>query len=284
MEKYRRVAVLVTPIALVLISLFLLPLSSMVVYSIRAGTFFEESRRLLTLDNYRELFANLPFIRLFWVTVLMAFSVAIFSVLLAYPIAYFLAFRSGSLRVVFLTLLIVPAWTSYLLRIVAWKSLLGSEGLINTIIHALGFANGLPMLLYSRQAVIVTLIYVWIPFAMLPIFLVLDRMDHSLLEAAADLGSHPWETFLRVTLPLSMPGILASLLYVFIPTLGDYVTPMFVGGASGGTFFGNLIQTQFSGSMNWPMGSAMSVFLVATILLLILLVSRLIRIQDLIKF
>ncbi len=281
MEKYRRVAVLVTPLALVLVLLFLLPIGSMAIYSIRAGTFFEESRRLLTLENYRVFFSTLPFIRVFGLTVVMAFSVAILAVIFSYPVAYFLVFRSGSLKVTLLTLMIVPAWTSYLFRIVAWKSLLGSQGLINSIIHTLGFQFTLPMFLYSPQAVVITLVYVWIPFAALPIFLVLDRMDRNLLEASADLGSPPWETFVRVTLPLSIPGVIGSWLYVFIPTLGDYVTPMFVGGASGGTFFGNLIQSQFTQGMNWPMGSTMSVFLVMTILFLLLIFSRLIRIQDL---
>jgi spermidine/putrescine transport system permease protein len=281
MEKYRRVAVLVTPLALVMLLLFILPISTTAIYSIRAGTFFQESRRLLTLENYKSFFSTLPFIRVFGLTVLMAFSVAIFAVIFSYPVAYFLVFQSGPLKATFLTLMIVPAWTSYLFRIVALKSLLGSQGLINSIIHLLGFHFTIPMFLYSPQAVVVTLVYVWIPFASLPIFLVLDRIDRNLLEASADLGSPPWETFMRVTLPLSIPGVIASLLYVFIPTLGDYVTPMFVGGASGGTFFGNLIQDQFTVGMNWPMGSTMSVFLVMTILLLLLIFSRLIRISEL---
>jgi spermidine/putrescine transport system permease protein len=284
MENKQRVAVLATPLALLLVLLFLLPLSSMVIYSIRGGTFFEKERFILTLNNYRALFSNPSFINLFLRTVLMSLSVGILAVLFSYPIAYFLAFRSGAHRVTLLTLMIVPAWTSYLLRIVALKFLLGSNGLINSILISLGLINeGLPILLYSTKAVVITLVYVWIPFASLPIFLVLDRIDRGLLEASADLGCPPWQTFLRVTLPLSIPGVIASLLYVFIPTLGDYVTPMLMGGVQGSMYYGNLIQMQFGEAMEWPMGSTFSVFLVITIVLLLFVFSRLIRIQNFFK-
>jgi spermidine/putrescine transport system permease protein len=284
MENKRRVAVLATPLALLLLLLFLIPLSTMAIYSIRGGTFFEEERFILTLKNYQVFFSNPSFLNLFWRTVVMALSVGGFAVLFAYPIAYFLAFRSGSNRVTLLTLMIVPAWTSYLLRIVAIKFLLGSNGLINSLLLSAGLIEeGLPIFLYSSKAVVITLVYVWIPFASLPIFLVLDRIDHCLLEASADLGCPPWETFIRVTLPLSIPGIIASLLYVFIPTLGDYVTPMLMGGVQSSTYFGNLIQMQFGAAMDWPMGSAFSVFLVVTILLLLVIFSRLINIQNFFK-
>jgi spermidine/putrescine transport system permease protein len=284
MENKRRIAVLGTPLALLLLLFFLVPLVSMAVYSIRGGTFFEAERFNLTLSNYQILFSTPSFLNLFLRTVWMALLVAACAVLFAYPIAYFLAFRSGSFRVTLLTLMIVPAWTSYLLRIVALKFLLGSNGLINSILISLGLIkDGLPIFLYSSEAVIITLIYVWIPFASLPIYLVLDRIDRGLLEASADLGSPPWKTFLRVTLPLSIPGVIASVLYVFIPTLGDYVTPMLMGGVRGSMYYGNLIQMQFGAGMNWPLGSTLSIFLVFTILLLLLISGRLIRVQDLFK-
>lgn len=251
-------------------------------YSFRTGSIFIKDEISYSFDNYIALFTNVSFMRVFGKSILMALSVSFFSVLLAYPVAYFLAFRAGQRQVALMTLIIIPAWTSYLLRVVAWKVVLGSDGLINSLFMSLNIIEEtLPIFLYSPKAVVITLVYVWIPFAALPIFVALDRIDRSLLEAAADLGCAQWQAFLRVTFPLSLPGVIASLLYVFIPTLGEYVTPMMVGGASGGTFFGNLIQDQFSRGLNWQMGSAMSIVLILNLLLMLLIFSRFIRSLDL---
>jgi spermidine/putrescine transport system permease protein len=156
-------------------------------------------------------------------------------------------------------LLILPAMTSYLLRVMAWKIILGPEGALSSLLQWIGFGEStLPGLLYNRQAVIVTLVYVWIPFVALPVYASLSRIDTSLLEAAGDLGCPGWEAFLRVTLPLSTPGVIVGFFFVFIPTLGEWVTPVLVGG-TGGIMYGNIIQDEFVNAFNWPAGSVMSI-------------------------
>ena len=162
----------------------------------------------------------------------MALVVAVVATALAYPIAYFLAFRAGRRAALYLILLLVPFWTSYLLRVMAWKLMLGNDGRhqLRRCRHRASSTSRSKALLYSRNTVIVTLVYVWIPFATLPILAVLGRIDVRLHDAAADLYASPFQQFRRVTLPLSMPGIAAAFLMVFIPTIGEYVTPLLVGG------------------------------------------------------
>ena len=167
-----------------------------------------------------------------------------------------------------------PAWVSYLLRVFSWKLMLGTGGALNQILLALGLLREpAPWLLYSMSAVVAVLVYVWIPFAALPIFAALERIDRSLLEAAADLGAPPWQAFRRVTLPLSLPGVSAAFCLVFIPTLGEYVTPLLVGGPRG-QLFGNLVQSQFQKAMNWPLGSAMSFLMLLVAVPVMLLLAR----------
>lgn len=279
MKTQLRVAVLMIPPALALLVLFVLPMLVMVVFSFRAGTFGAE-RDIFTLDHYRAFFANTPYQNLLWRSTLIALETSVYSVVLSYPVAYYLAFQAGTRRLSLLTLILVPAWTSYLLRILAWKLMLSSGGLINTLLLALGVIDeARPILLYNRAAVIVTLVYSWIPFVALPIFAALGRIDKHLLEAAADLGSPPWKTFLRVTLPLSAPGVLTGFFFVFIPTLGEWVTPLLVGGAQG-TMYGNAIQDQFVRALNWPVGSLMSFVMLVFVLLLTLILSRTVKLSE----
>ncbi|HEX6387156.1 MAG TPA: ABC transporter permease [Anaerolineae bacterium] len=273
MESRRRTALLAGPPALYLLLLFLLPLAIMAVFSFRAGT-IGEARHVFTLENYRDFLERASFHRLLWTSALIALTIAVTSVILAYPLAYYLVFRAGAKRLTLLTLLIIPTWTSYLLRVFAWRLILGSTGLLNTFLLWLGLIEeAAPILLYSRSAVVITLIYVWVPFVALPIFAALERVDIALLEAAADLGSRPWQTFLRITLPLSLPGVVAGFFFALIPTLGEYVTPLLVGGGQG-AMYGNLIQDQFVRALNWPMGSVMSLAMLLLVLPLIILFAR----------
>jgi spermidine/putrescine transport system permease protein len=273
MEARRRVAVLAGIPTVYLILLFILPLAIMAVFSFRAGI-SGEAYSTFTLENYQEFFDNPGFLRLLRTSAVMSFNISIVSVLLAYPLAYYLVFRAGKRRVLLLTLLIIPTWTSYLLRIFAWRLILGSSGLLNSFLLWTGLIDSSsPILLYSRSAVIVTLIYVWVPFVALPIFAALERIDPNLLEASADLGSPPWETFLRITLPLSIPGVIAGFFFVLIPTLGEYVTPLLVGGGQG-AMYGNLIQDQFLRALNWPMGSVMSLAMLVAVIPLVILFAR----------
>ncbi|MBI3244396.1 MAG: ABC transporter permease [Chloroflexi bacterium] len=280
MKSHGRIAALMSPPALSLALFFLLPMAIIALFSFRAGTFSPE-RDVFTLEHYQDYVGNTSFHRLLLQSAIVAFATSILSIIFAYPIAYFLAFRAGPARLTLLTILIVPAWTSYLLRILAWKLILGSNGLLNSLLLSTGLiTEAAPVLLYSRTAVIVTLVYVWVPFVALPIFSALQRIDRHLFEAAADLGCPAWETFLRVTLPLSLPGVAAGFFFVFIPTLGEWVTPSLVGGVQG-VMFGNLIQDQFVRALNWPLGSLMSLVMLALMLIQLALFSRFIRLSDL---
>jgi spermidine/putrescine transport system permease protein len=273
MEHPRRLFALIGPPSVYLTLFFLLPLGIMAVFSFRAGT-IGEARNVFTLEHYRQFIANAAYHRLLWRSSLMAFGIASISTLLAYPLAYFLAFQAGERKLTLMTLIIIPTWTSYLLRVFAWKLILGTNGLLNTLLLSLGIIDqASPILLYSRTAVMVTLVYVWVPFVALPIFAALERIDRSLLEAAADLGCKPWEAFLRVTLPLSAPGVIAGFFFCLIPTLGEYVTPLLVGGGQG-AMYGNLIQDQFVRALNWSMGSVMSLAMLLAVIVLLVIFSR----------
>ncbi len=280
MEHRSRIFSLVSPPALFMFILFVLPIGFMAVYSFRAGTFGEASKSF-TLDHYREFIANIPYQRLLWRSLVISFWVSLYTVVLSYPIAYYLVFSAGKQKLTLLTIIIVPAWVSYLLRVLAWKVILGSTGILASFLTWIGLdVSGAPILLYSPEAVIITLVYVWIPFVALPIFAALERIDLSLLEAAYDLGCNKIQAFLRVTLPLSLPGVLAGFLFVFIPTVGEYVTPALVGGPNG-IMFGNLIQDQFQRGIDWPSGSLMSLAMLVVVLAPLVLFGRFIKLSDL---
>lgn len=282
MENRKRILILMGPPALFLLFLFVLPLGIMASYTFRSGAFGAE-RQVLALDAYREFLGNSSYHRLLWRSTLIAFVVSVFSVVLAYPLAYYVSFRAGQRKVLMLTLLIIPAWTSFLLRILAWRLILGSNGMLNSLLLSSGLIKETsPILLYSQTAVIVVLTYVWIPFVALPIFASLERISKSLLEAASDLGCTRRETFFRVTLPLSMPGVLAGFFFAFIPTVGEYVTPLLVGGTRG-IMYGNLVQDQFVRALNWPLGSVMSLAMLVVVLALIAIFLRLVRVSDLLE-
>ncbi len=273
MSTRRRILVLMVAPAVMLLAFFVIPMLAMASFSFRAGS-FGAARNQFSLDAYRDFLASRPYQDLLVRSTVIALETSIICVVLAYPVAYFLSFRAGRRRAAYLTMLMVPAWTSFLLRVLAWKLVLGSEGLLSSFLVSVGLmAEPRPILLYSRAAVVVTLVYSWIPFVALPIFSALERMDRHLLEAASDLGCPPWQAFLRVTLPLSMPGVVSGFLFAFIPTLGEWVTPALVGGVEG-TMYGNIIQDQFRSALNWPLGSVMSLVMLVMMLALLFLFSR----------
>jgi spermidine/putrescine transport system permease protein len=233
----------------------------------------------LSLDQYGKIVDSPDWVRLLGVSAGMALIVAVAAAVLAFPIAYFLAFRAGRRASLFLILLLVPAATSFLLRVMAWKVLLGSDGAINTFLIWTGLIREpIGLLLYSQAAVILTLVYVWIPFAALPIYAALQRVERSHLEAAADLGAGPWARFWRVTVPLSLPGVLAAFFMVFIPTVGEYVTPSLVGGTSG-FMYGILIQDFFTRAGNWSLGAALAVIMLVVTLVLVAIALRVINLR-----
>jgi spermidine/putrescine transport system permease protein len=267
-----------------LAAFFLIPLLLMAAFSFRADMQGEVLQWWTpTLKQYTSLATIGSYWRLFGVSTLMALAVALSAVVLAYPVAYFLAFRAGSKAGFYLVLLLVPFWTSYLLRVMAWKIILGSNGVINSFLLYAGLIEEpLTILLYNRYAVMVTLIYVWIPFVALPILAALHRIDLSLFEAAADLGAPPFWRFWRITFPLSLPGVLAAFFMVFIPSVGEYVTPLLVGG-SRGSMYGNIIQDFFTKAANWPLGAALSMIMLAGTLALVFLAARLVDIRQLLE-
>ena len=263
---------------------FLIPLLLMFAFSFRPdmrGDFFQLWQP--SLNQYEKLISTGSYWRLLWTSTQMAFLISISAVILSYPIAYFLAFHGRQRVGFYLVLLLVPFWTSYLLRVMAWKIMLGTEGVINSfLIYVNLIQEPLTALLYNRNAVVLTLVYVWIPFATLPILAALQRIDVSLFEAAADLGARPMQQFLRITLPLSLPGVFAAFFMVFIPTVGEYVTPLLVGG-SRGSMYGNIIQDFFTKAANWPFGAAMSMVMLAGTLILVAIATRLINLKDLLE-
>ena len=262
-----------------LILLFVAPLLLAVLISFRGERGPLDFGNLqLSTAQYGKIVDSPSWVRLLGVSAVMALVVAVTATLLAFPIAYFLAFRARQRAPIFLILLLIPAASSFLLRVMAWKLLLGSGGAINSFLVWIGLIHEpIGLLLYSQAAVVITLIYVWIPFAALPIYAALQRVERSHLEAAADLGSGPWSRFWRVTVPLSLPGVLATFFMVFIPTVGEYITPSLVGGTQG-IMYGNLIQDFFTRAGNWPLGSALAVIM---LVLTLALVAIAVRVVDL---
>lgn len=211
--------------------------------------------------------------RSFWISGL----ATVFTVLLCYPMAYYVAFHVHKNKMMWIILMTLPFWTSYLLRVFAWKVVLGYEGVINSGLVNLGFIQEpLEFLLYSQTAVVITLAHAWAAFAILPMYVSLEKIDKSLLEAATDLGDGPVARFFRITLPLSLPGVIAATFLIFIPTTGDYITPALLGGPDG-AMIGNFVQLQFGAVNNWPMGATLAIvlmFWIALIALVFLFVIR----------
>ncbi len=210
-----------------------------------------------------------------WTVTLRSLTIAalvtLATVATAYPVAYYLAFHAGPRRGLILFLVTLPFWTSYLLRVFAWKIVLAYNGVLNSVLVGSGILSEPTLaLLNTPAAVVVTLAHAYAAFAVLPIYVALETIPRSLTEAAADLGAKPWTVFRRVILPNSMPGVLAASLVVFVPTVGDYVTPALVGGPSS-TMIGSLIQAQFGKANDWPFGAALAVAVMLVILCVVLI-------------
>ena len=265
-----------------LVAFFLIPIAIVALYSFDVYSLFPEKHGF-TLAAWRAFIHSSVYLGLFWKSVKMALIVSVVVVALAYPVAYYLALSGTKRKYVLLLILIAPFLTSYLLRVLAWKVILGNNGVFNSFLVWTGIRSAdhpLSQLLYSRFAVMLVLAYVWVPFVALPIFVSLDTLDRRLLEAACDLGASRWQAFLRVTLPLSLPGVAAGFFLVFIPTLGEFVTPSLVGGTSG-YMYGNQIADLFStGFPDWETGSVLALFLLGVVTVLTLFFARFSRVQE----
>src|SRR5258708_3395721 len=219
----------------------------------------------LTLLQYASAVSRTSYRALLLRSIAISGLVTLVTVVLAYPMAYFVAFRVEKTKLLWLILLTIPFWTSYLLRVFAWKVILGYNGVVNSGLMSLGLIKApLGFLLYNPSAGVVTLAHAWAAFAILPIYVSLEKIDRSLLEAASDLGDSALRRFLRITLPLSMPGLIGAAILIFVPTTGDFVTPQLVGGTKG-TMIANLIEVQFNAAGNWPLGAAMSLVSMAMV-------------------
>ena len=232
------------------------PLIILITYSFWTQSYVSLDKTF-TLNNYKEALADPLVQHLMLRSIAISAAVTIITVALAYPIAYFIAMKAQK-KTLWLLLITIPFWSNYLLRVFAWKLVLGFNGVLNSALMALGLTDEpLTFLLYNEFAVVLTLAHAWAPFAILPIYVSLQKIDKSLLEAATDLGDSAFRRFIRVTLPLTIPGIIAACLIIFIPTVGDFVTPALVGG-SDGKMIANLIQVQFGAANNWPLGATLS--------------------------
>jgi spermidine/putrescine transport system permease protein len=220
--------------------------------------------------------ADNPFRERLFESLLITLTVSVGAVLGAYPLAYFLAFVAGRHRYTILLAILAPFFTSYLLRVVAWQGILSNNGVVNSLLWELGLrdqGNAIGGLIYSNFAVGLVLFYAWVPFVALPIFVVLDNMDRDLIAAAHDLGAGRLSTFWHVTLPLSLPGVASGFVFVLIPTTGEFIAPLLVGGPES-QMFGNSIQTFFGDSPNWNYGAVLALALVAIVLVLLLAFGR----------
>ena len=215
--------------------------------------------RSFSLDNYIEAWTEPIYRDLMLRSLGISAAVTLATVMLAYPMAYFISFHGGNRKALWLFLVTIPFWTSYLLRVFLWKVILGYNGVLNSSLDWLGvIEEPLTFILYNANAVIITLTHAWAPFAILPIYVALEKIDRSYLEAATDLGDSAMKRFLRITLPLSMTGVVGASLIIFIPTIGDYVTPKLVGGKDG-LMISNMIQVQFMKANNAPLGASLAV-------------------------
>lgn len=288
MEKFLRKSpstrawLLLLPSAAWLLVFFVAPLFIVLVYSFMSRNAQGGLEPVFTVQNYARIFDPLYF-SVFMRSLNIALITTLISLLTGYPLAYFIATRPARWRSVFIFLLVIPFWTNFLIRTYAWLALLrNNTGLINTTLLHLGLIQK-PLALFGNDfAIVLGLVYGWLPDMVLPIYAALDRMDKSLVEAAHDLYADHLHTFLRVVWPLSLPGVIAGSMLVFIPSLGAFITPAILGGGKS-VMIGNIINSQFLTARDWPFGSALSVLTMAFILAATLLYFRISARQELLQ-
>jgi spermidine/putrescine transport system permease protein len=263
-KKGLQILALIFPSAFWLMVFFLVPLLIVFVMSFAQRGTYGGVKWELSIRNYVRFFDPL-YLRIFGRSIYIALATTVLCLLTGYPLAYYIARRPESQRNTMLLLLMVPFWTNFLVRTYAWILLLRNEGLINQFLQGLGITHAPLPLLYNDGAIIVGLVYGWLPDMVLPCYAAIERLDFSLVEAAQDLYANRVQAFLRVVLPLTAPGIIAGSVLVFIPSLGAYVTPDLLGGAKS-VMIGNLIQQQFLSVRDWPFGAAISFVLMAVML------------------
>lgn len=250
---------------------FLAPLINMVVISFGESSGYGGPPALgFHLDSYRQLL-NPLYLKVFGTTLRMAFLGTVACLVVGYPLAYFLATRAGRHKTTLLLLIIVPFWTSFLIRTYAWETILDSDGVLSNILQSFGITHGSLNVLYTPTAIFIGIVYNYLPLMIFPLYVALERLDKRLVEASKDLGAGRIATFWRVTLPLTLPGVVTGGLLVFIPLTGEYLIPAILGGSKN-LFMGNLIGEQFQGqgaSSDWPFGAALGVTVVVLLLIIV---------------
>jgi spermidine/putrescine transport system permease protein len=260
---------LVSPALLWWAGLLVLPVGLVLAYSffqrgVYGGVVYD-----WTFDNYRRAFDSL-YLRILWFSVRVAVEATVVSLLIGFPVAYFIATRPARWRTVLLVLVILPFWTSLLIRTYAWIVLLNDEGLVNRVLRGTGLVDGSTRLLYNEFAIVVGMVSTYLPLMILPIYAAIERLGPELGEAAADLGANAWRRLWTVLVPLTLPGIAAGCIFVFVPSLGNFLIPDLLGGGRR-QMVGNLIQGQFLEARDWPFGSTLAVSLIVMLLALVLM-------------
>jgi spermidine/putrescine transport system permease protein len=271
-DQPKTVSFLLAPSLLWLALFIIAPLVIVVIVSFATRGAYGKTIYEFTFGNYSRALNSL-YLPAYWRTLWVALLTTFLCALISFPVAYYIALRAPERwKRILLVLTVIPFWTSFLIRTYAWMLLLRSEGVINSTLMHSGLVNEPVKLLYNDFAILVGQVYGELPFMILPIYVALERLDTRLLEAAQDLGANRFWTFVKITLPLSRPGLLAGIVLVFIPTLGAFITPDLLGGAKS-IMIGNLIQNQFA-QLNQPFGSALSMILTIAVLLLLVMAFR----------
>ena len=269
-----KTAVTIPPLLWVTIFL-LIPYAILFCYSFWSVSSMQVILHTWTLQKYVQLVRNPIYLQVLFRSMRIAASVTLCALLLGYPLAYYLSFHAAKRKDLLYQLVIIPLWASYLVRGYAWKTILGSDGVLNGLLQYLHITNRpMEFLLYSPFAVIITLTHIYTPFTLLPIYASLEHIPRNLVEASHDLGASPWSTFRRVILPLSLPGLLAGATFAFVLTLGDFLAPLLVGGPSG-IMISNIVVSLFGAAYNWPLGAAISFCMMLLVITLLFATERL---------
>jgi spermidine/putrescine transport system permease protein len=242
-----------------LIVFMVIPLILVTVLSFLSRGTYGEVVYKFNIENYIRLFDPL-YAKILGYSLLVGFLTTVLSLLIGYPMAYYIARAPARQRSLLLFLILLPFWTNFIIRIYAWIMILRSEGFLNSFLQWIGVIHEPLNILYTPTAVLIGMVYEFLPFMVLPLYTSLEKIENAQLEAAADLGAPPWKAFLRVTLPLSVPGMIAGTILVFIPAMGMFVVPDLMGGAKT-MLIGNVIRNQFLTARDWPFGAAASMLL-----------------------
>jgi len=271
-----KTAVTMPPLAWV-VAFLLVPYASLFCYSFWSVSPSQTIVHHWNVQNYLRLAQNSMYSTVLFRSLSIAASVMVCALLVGYPLAYYLSFHGTKRKDLLYQLVIIPLWASYLVRGYAWKTILGTDGVLNGLLRFLHITNHpLEFLLYSPFAVVLTLTHIYTPFAFLPIYASLEHVPRNLIEASHDLGAGSWVTFRRVILPLSLPGILAGATFAFVLTFGDFLAPLLVGGNSG-IMIANIVASDFGAAFQWPVGAALSLCMLLLVIGILFSTERLER-------